>query len=76
MGTGIYKALDMIQAREAQYRANGISYYRPWVFMITDGAPTEPQHVIEGAAQRVKDDEDKKHMAFFEVGVEGQTRIV
>src|SRR5689334_16326436 len=27
MGTGINKALDLLQARKTQYRANGIAYY-------------------------------------------------
>ena len=39
MGSAIHKALDMIQARKAPYRAHGVTYYRPWVFMITDGEP-------------------------------------
>lgn len=68
MGAGIHKALDMIQARKAQYKANGIAYYRPWVFMITDGEPTDD---VTQAAQRIKDDEAKKRVAFFAVGVEG-----
>lgn len=72
MGTGINKALDLLQARKAQYRANGIAYYRPWVFMITDGEPQgEPPDQIERAAQRIRQDEDAKRVAFFAVGVEG-----
>ena len=72
MGAAIHKALDLIQARKTQYRANGVAYYRPWVFMITDGAPQgEPDGVIEQATQRIKADEASKHVAFFAVGVEG-----
>lgn len=71
MGSAIHKALDMIQARKTQYRANGVAYYRPWVFMITDGAPQgEPDEVVAKAAQRIRDDEAAKHVAFFAVGVE------
>ena len=70
MGAAIHQALDMIQARKEQYRTNGIVYYRPWVFMITDGEPQgEPDDVVDLAAQRIKDDEASKHVAFFAVGV-------
>jgi uncharacterized protein YegL len=72
MGGAIHKALDMIQARKQQYRANGVAYYRPWVFMITDGEPQgEPESIVEAAAQRLKSDEAAKRVAFFAVGVEG-----
>jgi uncharacterized protein YegL len=68
MASGIMKALDIIEARKTQYKSNGIAYYRPWVFMITDGAPNAG---YEAAAQRIKSDEQKKRVAFFTVGVEG-----
>lgn len=71
MGTAIHKALDMIQARKAMYRKNGVAYYRPWVFMITDGEPQgEPDTVVQQASQRLKNDEAAKRVAFFAVGVE------
>ena len=71
IGAGICTALDIIQARKAQYRANGVAYYRPWVFMITDGEPHgEPDNIVEQVTQRLKEDEANKRVAFFTVGVE------
>jgi uncharacterized protein YegL len=71
IGAAIHKALDITQTRKAQYRANGVAYYRPWVFMITDGEPQgEPEGVVEQVTQRLKDDEANKRIAFFTVGVE------
>lgn len=72
MGSAMHKALDLVQARKAKYRTNGIAYYRPWVFMITDGEPQgEPDSVVQQASQRLKTDETNKRVAFFAVGVEG-----
>jgi len=71
MGAGINQALDLIQERKTQYRTNGIAYYRPWVFMITDGEPQgELDCVIEKATERLQLDEANKRVAFFTVGVE------
>lgn len=71
MGGAILQGLDMIEARKGQYRNNGVNYYRPWVFLITDGEPQgEPDSVVEQATQRIRDDEASKRVAFFAVGVE------
>jgi uncharacterized protein YegL len=62
----IARAPDRKHCRE--YRANGIYYYRPWIFMITDGGPTDTwQH----AAAVIRDGEDRKSFAFFAVGIRG-----
>jgi uncharacterized protein YegL len=68
MGAGIEKALDLIEARKAVYRASGMAYYRPWALLITDGAPTDD---ISRATQRIKEAEANKKVACFAVGVEG-----
>ena len=68
MGAGIEKALAMVAERKQQYRDNGVVYYRPWVFMITDGEPTDDW---KEAAASVKKAEESNALAFFAVGVEG-----
>jgi len=68
MAGGIQKALDLLRSRKEQYKANKVFYYRPWVFMITDGAPNPGW---EPAAQRIRDEENDKGVAFFAIGVEG-----
>lgn len=68
MGEAIHEALDLIKLRKQQYQANGVAYYRPWIFLITDGAPTDEWH---GAAAAVQAAEKSKALAFFPVGVDG-----
>ena len=68
MGGAIREALDMIEQRKAEYRENGVAYYRPWAFMITDG---EPNDHWKPSISRVHTGEQKKSFCFFAVGVEG-----
>ncbi len=71
MGAAINRALDLVQARKTLYRANGITYFRPWVLMITDGEPHgEADHIIQEASQRIRTEEAARHVAFFAVGVQ------
>lgn len=67
MGEAINKALDMVRHRKNTYKQNGVSYYRPWIFLITDGAPTDKW---QAAAQRIKAEENAKSVSLFAVGVE------
>jgi uncharacterized protein YegL len=68
MGGAIKQGLDLIKQRKEEYKTNGIAFYRPWVFLITDGAPTDEW---QSAAAMIREGESGKSFAFFAVGVQG-----
>ena len=67
LGAAVLQGLAMIQQRKQAYRINGIPYFRPWVFLITDGVPTDDW---KPAAALVKAGEEGSAFSFFAVGVE------
>lgn len=68
MGETIEYALNLLEGRKTTYKQNGILYYRPWIFLITDGAPTDNWQY---ASQRLKEAEAQRRLLFFPVGVQG-----
>jgi uncharacterized protein YegL len=70
MGNAIATAVHHIEVRKKTYRSKGVTYYRPWIFMITDGAPTDGDLWIK-AAERVREGEEGKKLIFFAIGVQG-----
>lgn len=68
MGAAITQALSLVDERKKEYRANGISYFRPWIFLVTDGGPTD---AWDSAAAAIREGDTSRSFAFFAIGVQG-----
>ncbi len=52
LGAAVTLALAKIEEQKARYRAHGIAYNRPWLFLLTDGEPTDQDWETAAAACR------------------------
>ncbi len=68
MGQAVQRGLGLLRERKEIYKQNSVDYYRPWMFLITDGQPTDLWH---SAATQVKQEEANKGLIFFGIGIEG-----
>lgn len=68
MGAAISSAISLVAERKAAYRQNGIGHYRPWLFLITDGTPTDD---VAAPTAAISEGEAAKSFMFYAVGVEG-----
>jgi len=73
MGNAIYTAIELVENRKKHYQEEGTDYFRPWIFLITDGAPTDME---EGSAKwyeiinKVHNGEKNKKFSFYAIGVD------
>lgn len=78
MTDAIELAAKMLEERKKDYKQNGISYYRPWMFLITDGGPTDREgYLLEESDSRFRNaiktlhnGVNGKQFTFFAVGVD------
>jgi von willebrand factor type A len=66
----VLKALEMVEDRKGEYKAAGVKYYRPLVFVLTDGLATDTEY-REEALNTVADAVASKKVTFFAIGIDG-----
>lgn len=64
----INTALDALEARKRQYHNMGITYYRPWLFVLTDGHPTDESLADETRA-RMQDYIRRNKVIYLPMGI-------
>ena len=70
LGQGVRLGLRQVNRRCALFREAGIGFYRPWVFLVTDGAPTDG-HLWQEVAEDVRLSVEEQRLLFFTIGVDG-----
>lgn len=66
LGEAMDLALQSIEQQKGVYKQNGIAYTRPWIIVISDGAPTDDWQPV---AERCRSAEASKKVEIFPVGV-------
>jgi len=69
LGNAMRFALSKLKDQKENYNAHDIPYNRPWIFVITDGAPTDLRW--EEAAADCRRAEDNNEVIVFPIGTVG-----
>jgi len=72
MGEAVIEALNMLEDRKKQYKKNAITYWQPWLVIMTDGAATDPDKV-EIAAKKTCELVKNKKLTLFSIIIEPGT---
>ena len=67
LGAGMRLALKLIRNRKDELRAEGVHMYRPWIVLISDGAPNDDGW--EQAADAAVAEERRKGVVVYPIGV-------
>ncbi len=68
MNEAIITGLDLINQRKQEYKMVGVDYWRPWMFLMTDGSPTDSEFSVD-AHRRIQEELQNKKLTFFPMGI-------
>ena len=68
MGEAVRRAVRMLEERKAEYKRQGVSYYQPWLVLMSDGAPTDDWNQ---AAAQLRGLAESKKLVSLPVGIGG-----
>lgn len=72
LGKAVDHAMGLIEDQKQRYRASGISYKRPWLWIMSDGAPTD---VWQPVAERARAAQIDKRFTLWAVGIGSQVPL-
>jgi len=67
---GMRKGMEILEARKKWYRETNQTFYRPYIILVTDGAPNQDPN-ITGLTTEVKSGVNSKKFNFWPIAVAG-----
>lgn len=68
MGAAIHTGIGLVRQRRREIAADGLASFKPWMFLITDGSPTDDW---AEAAVRAQEAEERGDLVLFTVAADG-----
>ncbi|UKJ75381.1 vWA domain-containing protein [Azospirillum brasilense] len=72
LGKAVDMAMSMIEDQKQRYRQAGVTYKRPWLFVMSDGEPTDE---IQEVASRARQAQDDKKFILWAIGIGRQVNL-
>jgi uncharacterized protein YegL len=69
MDEALGKSLDYLAEHKTHLRQQGVDYHRPWLWLFTDGYPTD-DYAMRKSKSRLHEAIDGGHVVFFAIGAE------
>lgn len=66
MGQAVDLAIERLESRKHEYKRAGVSYYQPWLVLMSDGAPTDEW---KATARRLCDLSEKRKITVLSIGI-------
>lgn len=75
MGEGVMLALDMLNDRKDFYKREGVTYFQPWLVIMSDGEANGSPMVFENAVRRVNELLEGKKLNSFAVAIDTSSNM-
>ncbi|MBR1486678.1 MAG: VWA domain-containing protein [Synergistaceae bacterium] len=75
MGEAVNLSLDMLENRRNYYRNVGVSYYHPWLILMTDGDPNGVASELSRAIGRTRDLVNNNKLVVFPIAIGNQADV-
>ncbi len=66
MGEAVNEAIQVLEKRKQEYKSSGVSYYQPWLVLMTDGEPIDN---YKAAATKLRQLAETNKMLVITVGI-------